>query len=81
MFYGLVAYASPFVGPGRIQPMFRYQHATAKSDPTPDLSKIDLQVGYLVKGAALRGILGFSTTDVGADKNINAVQLAAQTIF
>jgi hypothetical protein len=93
MFYGLVSYASPFVGPGRLQPMFRVQMATAADNgfvlvpgvtapvAAADLKKYEFQVGYLVKGAALRGIIGYSTTDVGADKNVNALQFAAQTIF
>lgn len=95
MFYGLVAYASPFVGPGRLQPMFRFQAASAADNgfvlvPTAtglvpvaaaDLKKYEFQVGYLVKGAALRGLVGFSVTDVGAEKNVNTLQFAAQTIF
>jgi hypothetical protein len=80
MFYGLVAYASPPIGPGRLQPMFRYQTATGNTG-VENLSKIEGQLGYLVKGAALRGLLGFSTTDYGGADNVNALQLGVQTIF
>jgi hypothetical protein len=82
MFYGLVAYASPPVGPGRLQPMFRIQAAGAADGAgTQDLTKLDFQLGYLVKGAALRGLVGYSTTDYGGGSNYNMVQFGAQTIF
>jgi hypothetical protein len=81
MFYGLVSYLSPPVGPGKLQPMLRYQMAKQTDESLENLTKIDAQLAYVVKDAALRGLLGFSTTKLSDELSVKAIQLGVQTIF
>jgi hypothetical protein len=81
MYYGLVSYLSPPVGPGKLQPMFRYQGATPQDSNATKPNKIDAQLGYIVKDAALKTLIGFSTSKVSDDVTVKAFQLAVQTIF
>jgi len=75
----LGAYASPTVGVGNIQPMFRYQ--MAKPDIGDTISAIDVGLSYLVKGPALRAMATFQHVDLGNDIIGNSIQLGAQAIF
>jgi hypothetical protein len=78
-FFITAAVASPVVGVGNIQPMFRYQMGTGDNDLK--VSTIDAFVSYLVKGPALRATVGYQRTDLGNDRIGNAIQLGAQAIF
>lgn len=82
-FYGLVAYASPTVGVGNIQPMVRYQFQKVKSNGTDTTNpwNLDAAVSYLIKGPALRLVATYSHTKLGADTSANSIQLGAQAIF
>ena len=79
MFFGLVSYLSPQVGVGKIQPMVRYQWAREKTSGTK-MWVFDGFVSYVVKGAAMRGTLGFQHTDLDNGLVGNAVQIGLQTI-
>lgn len=81
--YLLLAYATPTIGVGSIQPMLRYQWLNAKApsgSDLPDPWNIDAGVSYLIKGPALRVSATYSHTDIG-DLTANAIQLGAQAIF
>lgn len=78
-FFITAAVASPVVGVGNIQPMFRYQMYTGDNDLK--WSTIDAFVSYLVKGPALRATVGYERTDFGNDVVGNSIQLGAQAIF
>ncbi|MEP6654525.1 MAG: hypothetical protein ABJA82_14280, partial [Myxococcales bacterium] len=81
--YVLLAYATPTIGVGSIQPMVRYQWMHAKAPSGADIPapwNIDAGVSYLIKGPALRVSATYSHTDIG-DLTANAIQLGAQAIF
>jgi hypothetical protein len=82
-YYVLVAYASPVVGVGNIQPMVRYQGQKYKG-LSGDGSKpwnLDVGLAYLIKGPALRVIANYGHTDLGGSSSSNSLQLGAQAIF
>lgn len=84
--YGLLAYATPTIGVGSLQPMLRYQWANIKGSSASDPWNIDAGVSYLIKGPALRLNATYSHTDLGpigggADLVANAIQLGVQAIF
>lgn len=78
-FFIVASYLSPAVGPGKLQPLFRYQ--MAKKKDIDAMSQIDVQLAYAMKGASMRGLIGFSHTDLGKDVVGNAIQLGLQTIM
>lgn len=85
-YYGLLAYASPTVGVGNIQPMVRYQGNHIKNGSGTNPWNIDAGLSYLVKGPALRVLATFSHNKLpddmlGNSVSANAVQLGAQAIF
>jgi hypothetical protein len=77
--YLTAAIATPQVWVGNIQPMVRYQLAGGVS-PNPKSWSVDAFVNYLIKGPALRFLLGFNHAEIG-DKIGNSVQLGTQAIF
>ena len=85
--YGLLAYATPTIGVGNIQPMVRYQWEKIKSGSGTSPWNIDGAVSYLVKGPALRVVATYSHTRLGTDPvsgsavTANSIQLGAQAIF
>jgi hypothetical protein len=85
--YALVAYATPPVGPGNIQPMARYQFAKVKDSSADMPWNIDVGLSYLIKGPALRLVATYGHTKlgpfapVGGSDSVNSVQLGAQAIF
>jgi hypothetical protein len=87
--YALLAYASPTVGVGNLQPMVRFQWEKIKSNTVSNPWNIDAAVSYLIKGPALRVIATYSHTKLlsadmtGALSNstANSIQLGAQAIF
>ena len=73
------AIATPKVGVGNIQPMVRYQQGTGDG---PNAWSLDADVAYLIKGPALRAMVGVEHTDLGSVLGeANIVQLGAQAIF
>jgi hypothetical protein len=78
--YGLLAYATPTMGVGNLQPMVRYQWEKVKSGTGTNPWNIDGGLSYLIKGPALRLNATYSYTKIG-DVGANAIQLGAQAIF
>jgi len=81
VYYGLLAYATPTIGVGNIQPMVRYQGATIKGGAGTDPKNVDVGLSYLIKGPALRLIATYSYNKTVTDTTQNAIQLGAQAIF
>ncbi|HXT97897.1 MAG TPA: hypothetical protein VN853_16475, partial [Polyangia bacterium] len=88
--YALLAYATPKIGVGNIQPMVRFQWEKVKDNPLSNPWNIDAAVSYLIKGPALRVIATYShtklltmdaTTMALANATANSIQLGAQAIF
>jgi len=90
-FYGLLAYASPTVGVGNIQPMVRYQWEKIKDFTGTNPWNLDVGLSYLMKGPALRLLATYSYTNLGpsaaslaagaSNPTANSIQLGAQAIF
>lgn len=83
--YVTAAIATPQVWVGNIQPMVRYQLAGGAAEgasPSPNYKtwSVDAFVNYLVKGPALRFMLGFNHAEFG-NLISNSVQLGTQAIF
>jgi hypothetical protein len=84
--YVTAAIATPPVWVGNIQPMIRYQlagGATPVGGPStanPKTWSVDAFVNYLIKGPALRFMLGFNHAEFGPLIS-NSVQFGAQAIF
>jgi hypothetical protein len=79
-YYALVAYATPTMGVGNIQPMVRYQGDKVKAGSGSSPWNLDAALSYLIKGPALRLNATYSHTDFGA-LSANSIQLGAQAIF
>jgi hypothetical protein len=77
-FYVTAAIATPKVGVGNIQPMFRYQSASGNN---PTASTIDVALAYLIMGPALRATVNFQHADIGNGAEANMLQFGAQGIF
>lgn len=90
MFFLVASFLTPNVGPGKLQPLFRFEDATRKlaaatGTPGETLTQEDVQLAYVVKEAQMRGLIGFSHVDWkqdgGApDKIGNAIEIGLQTI-
>lgn len=81
--YALLAYASPTVGVGNIQPSARFQWEKVKGNTDTNPWNLDIGLAYLIKGPALRVVATYSHTKLGGPANLsaNSVQLGAQAIF
>jgi len=81
--YALLAYASPTVGVGNIQPSARFQWEKIKGNTDSNPWNLDVGLAYLVKGPALRVLATYGYTKLGgpANPNANSVQFGAQAIF
>ena len=80
----LVAYASPTVGVGNIQPMVRYQWEKIKVPSGASVTSpysIDGAISYLIKGPALRLVANYTHTKIADGVTANMIQLGAQAIF
>jgi hypothetical protein len=81
-FYALVALASPKVGVGNIQPMFRFQYGKGNGN---EIYGIDAFITYLIKGPGLRVTAGLAHTSLGKfmgqERIANAIQIGAQGIY
>ena len=66
-FFVVASYLLPQMGPGKIQPLFRYQAAMNDDEGIVqnDLSIIDAQVNYVMKDYFAKLSLGFTHTDLG----------------
>jgi hypothetical protein len=76
-FYVLGSVTTPKVGPGRIQPLLRYQYAK-KDTPSTKMSIIDAQLAYVVRPYALRGLVNFQRTNMDHGVVGNAIQVGVQ---
>jgi hypothetical protein len=65
------------IGPGKIQPLFRYQ-AAYNNDGGPDMSMVEFQASYVMKDYFAKLSLGFQHTDMDNDVVGNAVQFGFQ---
>lgn len=79
--YALLAYASPTVGVGNIQPMVRYQWEKVKGGAGTNPWNLDVGLSYLIKGPALRIVANYGHTKISDDLTANSLQLGAQAIF
>jgi hypothetical protein len=88
--YALLAYATPPVGVGNIQPMVRFQWEKVKDNTVTNPWNLDVAVSYLIKGPALRLLATYSytkllnfdaTTMALSNSSANSIQLGAQAIF
>jgi hypothetical protein len=79
--YALVAYATPTVGIGSLQPMVRYQWEKIKGSSATNPWNLDVGLSYLIKGPALRVLATYSHTYLATDTTANSIQLGAQAIF
>jgi hypothetical protein len=90
MFFLVASFLTPNVGPGKLQPMFRFEDATRKlaaatGTPGETLTQEDVQLAYVVKEAQMRGLIGFSHVDWKTDGGLpdkigNAIEIGLQTI-
>jgi hypothetical protein len=85
-----LAYATPTVGVGSVQPMVRFQWEKVKDNTATNPWNLDIGVSYLIKGPALRVLATYSyakqlnldTTSMAlSNSTANSVQLGAQAIF
>ena len=79
--YALVAYATPTIGVGHIQPMVRYQWADVKAGTGTNPWNLDVALAYLIKGPALRLVATYSYDYLATNVTANSIQLGAQAIF
>jgi hypothetical protein len=85
--YALLAYATPTVGIGNIQPMVRYQWEKVKGASGTSPWNIDVGLSYLIKGPALRVVATYSHVAFGelaaatGPSSANSIQIAGQAIF
>ncbi|MES1164716.1 MAG: hypothetical protein ABUR63_03075, partial [Verrucomicrobiota bacterium] len=88
--YALLAYATPTVGVGSVQPMVRFQWEKVKDNTVTNPWNLDIGLSYLIKGPALRVLATYSyskqltidaTTMALSNSTANSVQLGAQAIF
>lgn len=83
-FFVVASYLLPQMGPGKIQPLFRYQAAMNDDEGIiqEDLSVIDAQVNYVMKDYFAKLSLGFTHTEgvtfAGDTAKGNAVQFGFQ---
>jgi hypothetical protein len=75
-YFVLASYLLPqAVGVGRLQPLLRYQ-----GTHNPDMNMLDVFLGYIIKGPALRFHVGYQRTDMGGGVVGNALQLGGQIL-
>jgi hypothetical protein len=79
-FFVVASYLLPAMGPGKLQPLFRYQ-AAMNDDTGPvtsDMSIIEGQVNYVMKDYFAKLHLGFQHTDMDNGVEGNAIQFGFQ---
>ena len=76
--YGLASWLfSERMGPGRLQPMFRYQHAVASTGGDPTRT-YDFGMNYILDGHNARAGLAVQTTSPALGSTYTGVQLGVQ---
>ncbi|HTR76924.1 MAG TPA: hypothetical protein VMH39_02400, partial [Gemmatimonadaceae bacterium] len=78
--FALAAIATPKLGPGALQPNFRYQIGMGDSS-TPKVWSVDAGLNYLLMGPAMRLFAVYQHVELGQSIYGNQVQLGAQAIF
>ena len=76
-FFAVLSYTTPAVGPGKFQPLVRYQ-AALNDGGGPDMSIIEGTVSYLLKDYFAKLVLGFQHTDMDGGIEGNALQFGFQ---
>jgi hypothetical protein len=76
-YFVVLSYLLPAMGPGKLQPLFRYQ-GVSNNDGGPDMSIIEGQVAYVMKDYFAKLSLGFQHTDMDNDVEGNALQFGFQ---
>ena len=66
------------IGVGKLQPLVRWQQATAQLSGAPSWKMIDAYLTYVIDDYFLRVAAGYSHADVGAPQASNAVYLGVQ---
>ncbi|MES1164346.1 MAG: hypothetical protein ABUR63_01205 [Verrucomicrobiota bacterium] len=79
--YALLAYATPTIGVGNIQPMVRYQGLKVKANDGTNPWNLDAGLSYLIKGPDLRLLATYSHTKLTDELDANSIQIGAQAIF
>jgi hypothetical protein len=79
--YVLGSFATGTVGYGNLQPHARFQYEKIKANTGTNPWNLDVGVGYLIKGPALRVVGTYSYSKLGSDTKANAILLSAQAIF
>jgi hypothetical protein len=79
-FFVVASYLLPQMGPGKLQPLFRYQAAMNDDEGivTSDMSIIEGQVNYVMKDYFAKLHLGFAHTDMDNGVEGNAIQFGFQ---
>ena len=74
-FFVLASYLLPQMGPGKLQPLVRYQGVMNDDEGInqADMSVIDAQVNYVMKDYFAKLSLGFTHTDMGDDAEGDAI--------
>jgi hypothetical protein len=78
-FYVLGSWLTPNkIGVGKLQPLIRYQQATAQVSGAPSWKMVDAYMTYVIDDYFLRVAAGYSHGDVGTTPTSNAVYLGVQ---
>jgi hypothetical protein len=79
-FFVVASYLLPKMGPGKLQPLFRYQGVMNDNEGinTADMSIIEGQVNYVMKDYFAKLHLGFQHTDMDNGVEGNAIQFGFQ---
>jgi hypothetical protein len=75
-FFGVLSYLLPPMGPGKLQPLIRYQAAMNDDEGivTNDLSIFDAQVNYVMKDYFAKLSLGWTNTQMGLNPAGEAIK-------
>jgi hypothetical protein len=79
-YYVLASWLTPNkIGIGKLQPLVRWQQATAQLSGAPSFKMVDAYLTYVIDDYFLRAAVGFShAEDVGSIASSNAVYLGVQ---
>ncbi len=76
----LASYLLPATGPGKLQPLFRYQgaHKSIQNAPDDNFSIVEGYVNYVMKDYFAKLALGYQHTDMG--KGASGARVAGNAI-
>jgi hypothetical protein len=78
-YYVLGSWLTPQkIGVGKLQPLVRWQQATATASGAPSFKMFDAYLTYVIDDYFLRVAAGYSHGDVGVDPKSNAIYLGVQ---